>query len=111
VHALGATAAVVAGLTRFSVRLYSRRSSSLQGPIGARRQYAYTSLSLAELKEVRRAHGCTLNDVVLCLLSGGYRALLKVERRRWAWPAKSPEPLACGTAAKAAGCALSLRLV
>jgi diacylglycerol O-acyltransferase len=36
-------------------------------------------VSLAELKEVSHGYGCTLNDVVLCVLSGAYRELLKTQ--------------------------------
>jgi diacylglycerol O-acyltransferase len=76
------TAEVVTGLTRFGLRLYSRRSTSLQGPIGERRRYAYKVVRMADLSEIRLAFGCTINDVVLTLLSGGYRALLLAQGDR-----------------------------
>jgi WS/DGAT/MGAT family acyltransferase len=50
--------------------------SSLNGPIGPHRRYAWASTSVAEIKAVRRAHGGTFNDVVLAAITGGFRELL-----------------------------------
>lgn len=74
--ALRSVAATVAGLTRFTIRLYTHHTTSLNGPIGARRHYEYCVIELQEINAVRKAYGCTINDVVVCLLSAGYRALL-----------------------------------
>jgi WS/DGAT/MGAT family acyltransferase len=40
------------------------------------RRFAYTTISLDDAKQVRRAFGCTFNDVVMTLCSGTLRAYL-----------------------------------
>jgi WS/DGAT/MGAT family acyltransferase len=44
--------------------------------IGAHRRFAYTTVPLADAKAVRRAIGCTFNDVVMALCSGTLRRYL-----------------------------------
>ncbi len=44
--------------------------------IGAHRRFAYTTVPLADAKSVRRAIGCTFNDVVMALCSGTLRRYL-----------------------------------
>ena len=51
-------------------------ASSLNRPIGTGRQLAVLSVSLEELKQVKRALGGTVNDVVLAATAGGLRRLL-----------------------------------
>jgi len=46
---------------------------SFNGPLTPRRSFATVTLQLADLKEVRREHGVTLNDVVLAVTSGALR--------------------------------------
>jgi diacylglycerol O-acyltransferase len=50
--------------------------SSLFGPIGPDRRFAWARGSLAETSTIRHAFGGTVNDVVLASVSGGFRALL-----------------------------------
>ena len=76
------TLAVVVGLSHYVRRLVVTRSSSIQGEIGGRRRYAHAQVSMAELQRIRRAFGCTINDVVLAAVSGGYRALLEANGDR-----------------------------
>lgn len=45
--------------------------------IGPHRRFAYTTLSLEDAKTVRRALGCTFNDVVMALCSGALRRYLE----------------------------------
>jgi diacylglycerol O-acyltransferase / wax synthase len=45
-------------------------------PISAHRRFAYTTIPLDEAKQVRRAVGCTFNDVVMALCSGALRRYL-----------------------------------
>jgi diacylglycerol O-acyltransferase len=45
-------------------------------PITPHRRFAYTSLPLDEAKEIRRAFGCTFNDVVMAVCSGTLRRYL-----------------------------------
>ncbi len=53
-----------------------RGGSSLTGPIGPRRRWARTSVSLDDVRTIRRAFGGTVNDVVLAAVTRGLRALL-----------------------------------
>ncbi len=46
---------------------------SFNGPLTPRRSFATVTLRLADLKEVRREHDVTLNDVVLALTAGALR--------------------------------------
>jgi len=50
--------------------------SSLSGPIGRQRRYAWTTASLSDVKVIKNELGGTVNDVVLAAISSGYRALL-----------------------------------
>ncbi len=45
-------------------------------PISRHRRFAYTSIPLDDAKQVRRAVGCTFNDVVMALCSGTLRRYL-----------------------------------
>ena len=49
---------------------------SLNGPLTPRRSIAFTSISLDEVKDLRRAFGVTVNDVTTGLLTGALRAYL-----------------------------------
>jgi diacylglycerol O-acyltransferase len=50
--------------------------TSFNGPLGSRRSFATVALPLDELKAARHAHGVTLNDVVLGVVSGALRRWL-----------------------------------
>jgi diacylglycerol O-acyltransferase len=52
-------------------------TSSLTGPIGPHRVWSWANVSLGDVKEARKALGGTVNDVVLTLITNGYRALLE----------------------------------
>jgi WS/DGAT/MGAT family acyltransferase len=51
-------------------------SSSLNGPIGPHRRWSWAEASLDDVKEVRAQLGGTVNDVVLTVITNGFRALL-----------------------------------
>jgi diacylglycerol O-acyltransferase len=51
--------------------------SSLTGPIGPHRVWSWAKVPLASVKEVRSGLGGTVNDVVLTLITNGYRQLLE----------------------------------
>jgi WS/DGAT/MGAT family acyltransferase len=59
-----------------AVRTMSRpaRSGPLNATIGGARRYATTETELEKLKRIKRAHGGTINDIVLTLLAGALRA-------------------------------------
>ncbi len=50
---------------------------SLNGPIGPHRRWAWTDGRFEEFKNVRKAFGGTVNDVVLTAITGGFRDLLQ----------------------------------
>ena len=56
--------------------LWPATGSSLSGPIGQQRRYAWARASLDEVKTIKRELGGTVNDVVLAAISGGFRELL-----------------------------------
>jgi diacylglycerol O-acyltransferase len=64
------------GLTGSARRLTAPAASSLNGPISPHRRWTWTTVKLSQVKRVRQAFGVTVNDVVLAMISSGYRALL-----------------------------------
>jgi WS/DGAT/MGAT family acyltransferase len=48
----------------------------LSGPVSAHRRYAFTELSLAEIKRIKNALGVTVNDVVMALAADALRRWL-----------------------------------
>jgi len=50
--------------------------SSLNGAIGPHRRWAWARSQLSDVRRVRGAFGGTINDVVLTVVAGGFRALL-----------------------------------
>jgi WS/DGAT/MGAT family acyltransferase len=52
-------------------------TSSLTGSIGPHRVWSWARVPLASVKEVRSGLGGTVNDVVLSLITNGYRRLLE----------------------------------
>jgi diacylglycerol O-acyltransferase / wax synthase len=52
-------------------------AGSLNGPIGPHRRWSWASASLGEVKEIRGSLGGTVNDVVLCAITKGFRDLLR----------------------------------
>jgi diacylglycerol O-acyltransferase len=64
------------GLLALSTTAIPAHSTSLFGPAGRARRYRLTRMSLADIAAVRAAFGGTVNDVVLSVIAGGFRALL-----------------------------------
>jgi len=54
--------------------------SSLNGVVGPYRRWAWATASLADIKKIRAALGGTVNDVVLAVITRGFRDLLKARR-------------------------------
>jgi WS/DGAT/MGAT family acyltransferase len=50
--------------------------TSLNGTLTGHRSVAFTRIDLADVKEVKNAFGCTVNDVVLTICSGALRTYL-----------------------------------
>jgi diacylglycerol O-acyltransferase len=54
----------------------SRPRTSFNGRVSPHRRFAYGQLSLDDVKAVKNAHGCTVNDVVVALCAGAVRRWL-----------------------------------
>jgi len=67
---------VVQGLSAMTGLVRPPPVSSLNGPLGPHRRYAWASTSVDDIKAARRAHGGTFNDVVLAAITHGFRELL-----------------------------------
>ena len=65
------------GLTGSARRLAAPAASSLNGPIGPHRRWDWTTASLSEVKQIRRTHGGTVNDVLLAAITRAFRDLLE----------------------------------
>jgi WS/DGAT/MGAT family acyltransferase len=72
-RSLGETAR---GLRAWTGVVRPTQVSSLNGPIGPHRRWDWARTTLADVKTVRRALGGTVNDVVLTVLTRGFRDLL-----------------------------------
>ena len=67
---------VVGGLVALGGLVRPTPISSLNGPLGPHRRYAWASTSVEDIKRVRKAFGGTFNDVVLASITNGFRELL-----------------------------------
>jgi WS/DGAT/MGAT family acyltransferase len=75
-EALGQLGEVARGLRAWSGVVRRTPPSSLNGPIGPHRTWDWARTTLADVKTVRSALGGTVNDVVLTVLTRGFRDLL-----------------------------------
>ncbi len=76
--ALRGGAARAAGVAQVGRRA-AAPTSVLNGPLGPHRRWGWARAELAGVKAVKDAAGCTVNDVVLAAIAGGFRAWL-IER-------------------------------
>ena len=67
---------VAGGLFALSGLVRPTPLSSLNGPLGPHRRYAWATTSVDDIKRVRKALGGTFNDVVLACITNGFRELL-----------------------------------
>jgi diacylglycerol O-acyltransferase / wax synthase len=65
------------GLSDSAKRLREPSAGFLNGPIGPHRRWDWTTVSLSEVKEIRSAHGGTVNDVLLAATTRAFRDLLE----------------------------------
>jgi diacylglycerol O-acyltransferase / wax synthase len=81
IAAPGETLKTVAETARAAVAASSRMrpvaSSSLTGPIGPHRRWSWADVRLTDVKTVRSSLGGTVNDVVLAIITNGFRELLE----------------------------------
>jgi diacylglycerol O-acyltransferase / wax synthase len=75
-NALSHARDVATGLSTLTGIIKPTAPSSLNGPIGPHRRYAWATTSVAEIKAVRQKLGGTFNDVVLAAITNGFRDLL-----------------------------------
>ena len=64
----------LAALARFKITPASE--TPINGPTGPHRIFDWLELPLEDLKAVRRARGCSINDVVLASVTGAVRELM-----------------------------------
>src|SRR3954471_18254214 len=67
---------VVSGLRSMAGLVRPTPVSSLNGPIGPHRRWVWARSTLPDIKTVRTAFGGTINDVVLTIITRGFRELL-----------------------------------
>jgi WS/DGAT/MGAT family acyltransferase len=70
------TGELARGLRAWTGVVRPTQSSSLNGPIGPHRRWDWARTTLTDVKTVRRAVGGTVNDIVLTVLTRGFRDLL-----------------------------------
>jgi WS/DGAT/MGAT family acyltransferase len=70
------TVQTVKGVVTMTGALRPVDDSSLTGPLGGSRRYAWTTVSLSDIRTVRKRFGVTVNDVALTAATGGFRHLL-----------------------------------
>jgi diacylglycerol O-acyltransferase / wax synthase len=75
-HALSHAKEVGQGVVAMAGLVRPPPVSSLNGPIGPHRRYAWASTSVDDIKTIRRGLGGTFNDVVLASITNGFRELL-----------------------------------
>ena len=67
---------VAKGLGSYAGVVRPTPASSLNGPLGPHRRYAWAETTVDDVKRVRKGLGGTFNDVVLAAITGGFRDLL-----------------------------------
>jgi len=75
-QAIGQLAELARGLRAWTGVVRPTEASSLNGPIGPHRRWDWARTTLADVKTVRRTLGGTVNDIVLTVLTRGFRDLL-----------------------------------
>ncbi len=73
---LGVASETMSAVLATASAMRSPTTSSLNGPIGPHRRWVPAAVTVADIKAVRNHFGGTFNDVVLALISGGFRDLL-----------------------------------
>ncbi|MEE9245040.1 MAG: wax ester/triacylglycerol synthase domain-containing protein [Gemmatimonadota bacterium] len=58
-------------------KVFPASETPLNGPVGPHRAVDWFSTSLDDTKKIARSAGCSVNDVVLAVVTGGFRRYLK----------------------------------
>ena len=75
-HLMRQAAQTVSGLLTMANALVPMEGSSLNGPLDGSHRYAWTEVSLQDIRTVRKGLGGSVNDVALAAVTGGFRRLL-----------------------------------
>jgi diacylglycerol O-acyltransferase / wax synthase len=73
---VGAAVGFGLGLTGNARRLAVKSASSLNGPISPHRRWTWTSAKLSTVRTIRQSRHVTVNDVLLAVVTAGFRDLL-----------------------------------
>jgi WS/DGAT/MGAT family acyltransferase len=65
------------GLATFRNFRNEGAESALNGPVSPHRRWCWAETDLADIKKIRSKHGGTVNDVVLAVITRGFRDLLR----------------------------------
>jgi diacylglycerol O-acyltransferase / wax synthase len=76
-HAVARSTEVARGLSSMAGLIRPTPISSLNGPLGPHRRYAWASTTVDDIKRVRKGLGGAFNDVVLASITNGFRELLR----------------------------------
>ena len=76
-HALRHVRDVVAGFRAYGAALRPTPVTSLDGTIGPHRRWVVARATLDDIRAIKKAHGGTVNDVVLAAIAGGFRDLIQ----------------------------------
>ena len=76
-QAAGQAADIARGVISLRPLLRPPGGTSLNGPIGPHRRWAWARGRLADVKAIRSEYGGTVNDVVLAVIARGFRDLLR----------------------------------
>jgi len=63
-------------------KLAPASETALNGPVGPHRIFDWLELPLELVKQIKRARGCSVNDVVLAIATGALREFLAVRQER-----------------------------
>ncbi len=81
------------GLRATASNIRSTTTGTLNGPIGPHRRWVATSLPVADIKTVRHTLGGAFNDVVLAVITRGFRDLLESRRESTDRPVRTLVPV------------------
>lgn len=86
-------AAVAMGEVLWHDEIMAAPDSTLNVPIGATRRFASVAFELSDVKEIKRALGGTVNDVVLAVSAGALRRLLDSRGEKPTRPLRAMVPV------------------
>jgi WS/DGAT/MGAT family acyltransferase len=92
-HAAAQLREVASGMRGMTTLVRATPRSTLNGPIGPHRRWAWGSTTVDDIKIVRKATGATFNDVILAALTRGYRDLLLARRESVDRPVRTLVPV------------------